>query len=954
MPAQRPTYRTALSSLSDAVAAGRRALSSILPLGHDIPIERRESRLILVVGVIVVLFIAGFAAVMLRQLGDASRLSNEEHVEQLHKAVTYQLGTMMLGIQQTMRHAEDEIREHDDPQELRTLAAEERVSLHLLTDLLFIDPEGRVVVSTNRPSEVASMSNRHDREYFFLHRGSERTDSRIGRQIVGRTTGRRLLPVSHAVRDAAGLPMGVLVALIDIGALERIWIDIGLRPEDRIDLIGEDGKIWLSWPHGVGPADPAVPRRTWSRPIAEWTMEVVASLDQATIDRHSLPAQRAIVLMAGAGAAIVILACLLLANRHAANGVVKARLLATIEAIPVEFMEFDRDDRLILINRAARLSQHWNRDFVGRTQREMLEDSLPGLRAEYPGADWSDWVAGRMAALARPGISELTRPTGECGRFYVENMPGGGRVILRIDITESNRREAELAATQDRYRLLFDSIPFPMVVVTADTKRFLMVNDATVTSYGWSREELLGMAADALYAPEELARLEAMRTEGGLRGTRTIRGLQHRRRDGTSFDVEMDVHAMEFNGAPAVLVMSQDVSGRIAAERARVAAEEQLRQSQKMEAVGQLTGGIAHDFNNILTVILANSDELQEDATLDAAVAGRLDQIGKAVLRASELTRQLLAFSRKAPLSPKHTDVNELVSGTGKLLRRALGEHIEIRSLLADDLWTVNIDRLQLETSLVNLCVNARDAMPGGGQLRIETRNVVLGRDAILQATGVAPGDYAMLAVTDSGCGIPPETLARVFEPFFTTKGVGKGTGLGLSMVYGFIKQSNGHIAIESDVGRGTTFSLYLPRSDGAAEESVCRIGPMPRGEERILVIEDEPQVRASVVAQLQSLGYDVAWAADGAAGVACFEAEPRPFDLLLTDVVMPGAMNGRALADEVLLRWPATRVVFMSGYTDTAMIHHGRLDAGVLLLGKPFRKNDLATIVRQALDATS
>ena len=953
MPAQRSAYRTILAILSDAVPAGRRALGAVRPMGQGIPIERRESRLILVVGVIVVLFIAGFAAVMLRQLADASRLSNEEHVAQLHKAVTYQLGTMMLGIQQTMRHAEDEIREHDDPLGLRTLAADGRVSLHMLTDLLFIDPEGRVVVSTNRPSEVASMSNRHDREYFFLHRGSERTDTRIGRQIVGRATGLRLLPVSHSVRDTAGLPMGVLVALIDIGALERIWADIGLRPEDRIDLIGEDGKIWLSWPQGVGPADPAVPRRTWSRPIADWPMEVVASLDQATIDRHSLPAQQAVVMMAGGGAAIVILACLLLANRYAANGVVKARLLATIEAIPVEFMEFDRDDRLILINRAARLSQHWNRDCVGRTQREMLEDSLPGLRAQYPGMDWSSWVSQRMAALARPGTSELTRPTGECGRFYVENMPGGGRVILRIDITESNRREAELAATQDRYRLLFDGIPFPMAVVTFDTRRFLMVNDATVATYGWSREEFLGMTSDELYPPDDFARLQEMRARGELTGTRTLRGLRHRRRDGSLLDVEMDVHSMEFNGAPAVLVMAQDVSGRIAAERARVAAEEQLRQSQKMEAVGQLTGGIAHDFNNILTVILANSDELQEDPTLDSIVAGRLDQIGRAVLRASELTRQLLAFSRKAPLSPRHTDVNELVSGTGKLLRRALGEHIEIGSLLADDLWTVNIDRVQLETSLVNLCVNARDAMPGGGQLRIETRNVVLARDEILQATDVAPGDYAMLAVTDSGSGIPPETLARVFEPFFTTKGVGKGTGLGLSMVYGFIKQSNGHIAIESEVGRGTTFSLYLPRSDGAAEEAAQPTAPMLRGSERILLVEDEPQVRASVVAQLQSLGYAVAWAADGAAAVASFEATSVPFDLLLTDVVMPGAMNGRALADEVLRRWPATRVVFMSGYTDTAMIHHGRLDAGVLLLGKPFRKNELATIVRQALDGT-
>ncbi|MCX7360388.1 MAG: PAS domain S-box protein [Alphaproteobacteria bacterium] len=930
-------------ALRAAVAAGRKALSAVRPSGHDVPVERRESRVIVLAGAIIVLFIAGFAGLMVRELGDASRLSNREHVEQLHKAVTHQLGTMMFGIQQTMRHAEDEIRRNRDPQKLVALAAEGRVSLHLLVDLIFIDPDGRVVVSTMRPADLGLMSNRGDREYFALHLASPRTDSRIGRPIRGRRTGVDLIPVSHAVRDSDGGLMGVLVAYIDIKALARIWTDIGLKPQDRIDLIGEDGKTWRSWPDGAAVPDPAIPRMTWSRPIAEWPIEVVATLDQATIDLHSQPAQRAIVILAGSGALIVVLLCLLLANRHAANGIVKARLLATIEAIPIEYLEFDRDNRLVLINRAARLSQGWTRELLGKTQRELLEQSLPDLLARYPGQDWQAWIARRMDTVGQSGTYELTRPSGETGRFFAEDMPGGGRVVLRVDITESRRREAELAATQDRYRRLFDNIPYPLFVLASDTRRFLMGNEAMLKAYGWSREELGTMTSDDFYTPEDLAVVREMRKSDGFGVTQTVRGLKHRRKDGTFMDVDQDVRPMDFNGVPALLIMVQDVSARLAAERARAATEEQLRQSQKMEAVGQLTGGIAHDFNNILTVILANTDELQEDTSFDAAVTGRLDQIGEAVLRASDLTRHLLAFSRKAPLMPRQTDVNQLVSGTGKLLRRALGEHIEIESLLAADLWTVDLDRAL-----------ARDAMPGGGRLRIETRNVVLEKDTVTQATDVASGDYAMLGVTDTGCGIPPEALGKVFEPFFTTKGLGKGTGLGLSMVYGFIKQSRGHITIHSDVGRGTTFKLYLPRSDGAKEATVLPAAPIRHGTERILVVEDEPQVRASVVLQLQSLGYTVTAAADGAAGVASFEASPVPFDLLLTDVVMPGALNGRALADVVARRWPATRIVFMSGYTDTAMIHDGRLDAGVLLLGKPFRRNDLARMMRQALDAPS
>ncbi len=636
-------------------------------------------------------------------------------------------------------------------------------------------------------------------------------------------------------------------------------------------------------------------------------------------------------------------------NRTLADlGATQARLLATIDAIPIEFMEFDRDGRLILINSAARVSRGWNaEEVIGKTQRKLLEETVDFRRAADPQLDWDAWMTKRLATLGETGSFELTRPTGAAGRFFINDMPGGGQVVLRVDITESKQREAELAATQARYRLLFEANPLPMAVIVIETDRFVAINDAALEQYGWSSEEFLAMTSAELYLPEDVPALMAARKQKAPPGAiRSVRGLRHRRKDGSIIAVEMTARPFRFDGVPALLVMAQNVTERDLAEKARLVAEAQLRQSQKMEAVGQLTGGIAHDFNNILMVILANTDGLLEDNSDPAMLTDSLERIAAAVLRASELTNQLLAFSRKQALNPKVTNLSDLVSATGKLLRRALGAQIEIESALADDIWMIDIDRTQLETALVNLAVNARDAMPSGGKLLIETRNVTWGADDGARPAEIEAGDYAMLAVTDTGTGMTPEILAKVFEPFFTTKEIGKGTGLGLSMVYGFIKQSNGHVTIDSAVGRGTTFKLYLPRKDGVEEKMATKKSSPPQGTERVLVVEDEPEVRASVVQKMQSLGYIVSQAADGAGGLAICEAATQPFDLLLTDVLMPGALNGKRLADDVMRRWPTTKIAFMSGFTDESIVQDG-----VLLLTKPFRKSDLAHFVRRALD---
>ena len=506
-------------------------------------------------------------------------------------------------------------------------------------------------------------------------------------------------------------------------------------------------------------------------------------------------------------------------------------------------------------------------------------------------------------------------------------------------------------ASEKLYRMLFDANPYPMVVADRGTFRYWAVNNAAVRQYGWSREEFLRMTSLDIRAPGDEPMLREAVAAGELDSDIVFHGHKHRRKDGSMIDVELAFRPIEFNGKPAVLSIANDVTGRLQTERARQTAEEQLRQAQKMETVGQLTGGIAHDFNNILTVILANADSLQEEESLDPTIAGRLDEIACAVQRAADLTRQLLAFSRKQPLKPQPTDINQLVTGTGRLLRRTLGEHVEIESLLAGGICVVNVDRAQLETALVNLCINARDAMPAGGKLMIETRNVTLDEQYVARHPDLMAGDYAMLAVTDTGTGMAPDVMDKVFEPFFTTKEVGKGTGLGLSMVYGFIKQSRGHVSVYSELGHGTTFKVYLP-CGAEAEPEVDRRQPeaVVGGNERILVVEDDAKVRAGVVANLRGLGYTVEEAADGSQGLAVLESAAEPFDLVLTDVVMPGPMNGKSLADAVTRRSPATRVVFMSGYPEDAIVHHGQLDKGVLLLSKPFRNVELARILREAL----
>jgi nitrogen-specific signal transduction histidine kinase/CheY-like chemotaxis protein len=381
------------------------------------------------------------------------------------------------------------------------------------------------------------------------------------------------------------------------------------------------------------------------------------------------------------------------------------------------------------------------------------------------------------------------------------------------------------------------------------------------------------------------------------------------------------------------------------------AAEAQLRQAQKMDAIGQLTGGVAHDFNNILTVITGTIGILTEAVADKPEFVSIAKLIDDAAERGAQLTKHLLAFARRQPLQPVEIDVNSLIVEAAKLLHPTLGEQIEISPKLEDEAWPTLVDPNQLTTAVLNLALNARDAMPRGGKLTLETRNVHLDEDYARLNSEVGPGDYVMIAVSDTGTGIAADLIEKVFDPFFTTKEVGKGTGLGLSMVFGFVKQSGGHIKIYSEEGHGTTVRIYLPRSTGQGQAIVdtAASASIERGSETVLIVEDDALVRTYVMAQVASLGYATLEAANAAEALKIID-NGADVDLLFTDVIMPGGMNGRQLVDQALKRRPSLKTLFTSGYTENAILHHGRLDEGVLLLAKPYRKPELARMIRVAL----
>jgi PAS domain S-box-containing protein len=512
------------------------------------------------------------------------------------------------------------------------------------------------------------------------------------------------------------------------------------------------------------------------------------------------------------------------------------------------------------------------------------------------------------------------------------------------------RRNAALADSERRYRLLFDSNPLPMWAWDAETRVLLAVNEAAIDKYGYDRDAFLRLEITDLLDPSERTRFDASRLP--FSEARQGAGVwKHRTADGRTIEMEVVTTSSRRLGRASWLSVGIDVTARRAAERALAASEEQLRQSQKMEAIGAFAGGIAHDFNNLLTGMLGYCD-LALGATEPAQESyADIEEIRTLALRGAELTRQILAVSRKQVVQPAYIDPNDVVRGLNRLLRRVIGEHITFQAILGEDIGSVYADAGQLEQVLLNLAANARDAMPKGGTLEIMTGIL---EPQVASGYGMSPdARWVAISVRDTGTGMSEEVRQRVFEPFFTTKERGKGTGLGLALAYAMMDQAGGAIRVESAPGQGATFHLLLPRHSRPAvrrEDHATSVTEL-RGTETILVAEDEDSVRAVATAALASRGYNVLAAPDGESALALARQYPQRIDLLLTDVVMPG-MNGRELAEAMTAERDDLRVLFASGYTDDASLLAGIHTDELSFLQKPFTPAELVRRVRSLLDA--
>ena len=509
------------------------------------------------------------------------------------------------------------------------------------------------------------------------------------------------------------------------------------------------------------------------------------------------------------------------------------------------------------------------------------------------------------------------------------------------------QRTAEVSRASKLLDAVVENIP-DMVLLkepSGEGFRYLLINAAGEKLLGRSRDRIVGRTETDLFPAEESAQIvEANRRVAASGEPQMLTDRTLTTASGTRTVETRMVPIANGSGETAlILAIVRDVSE---AKRR----EEQVRQLQRMDAIGRLTGGVAHDFNNLLAIIHGNSELVRDRLEAGTDLAEMTDDVIGAAARGAELVKRLLAFARMQHLEPASVDLGERIPNVIGLLQRALGENVQLQVRMAEELWPAIIDPTQVDDALLNLAINSRDAMPDGGTLTIETQNVHLDEDYAAHHVEVAPGDYVMLAVSDTGTGMEPEVLARAFDPFFTTKEEGQGTGLGLSQVFGWVKQSGGHIKIYSEVGHGTTIKLYLPR---AVEEGAVAAAPAepvpPGGNETILVVEDNANVRKTVVRQLHDLGYRSVEAESGASALELV-AEGLSFDLLLTDVVMPGGMTGYQLADQLRRTRPDTRVLFTSGYTELAR-SADQLSRRDSLLSKPYRKQDLGRAVRRALD---
>ncbi|MEP6730580.1 MAG: ATP-binding protein [bacterium] len=748
-------------------------------------------------------------------------------------------------------------------------------------------------------SSVASKLSVQDRRYFreALHG----TGVAVGDPVIGRISHEYTIGIGRAVLGADGRAHGVVAASTSLSQLRKLLIPSDLPPGAVVTLLDEHGVVLVR-----------------SSEPEKWIGKNISALSSTLTTISERDGVREVV---------------------GVDGVKRLSGFATAARAPWHvYVGIPSDIALLKVN---------------AQKREAFALGIGSLLVTLGIA----WIIARRIAKPVLLLIEDADAFASGNLAHRSNVDADGELgqlaatFNRMAVA-LQRRSDELTDSEHRYRILFDTLPLPMWVYDVHTLKFTAVNQCAIDRYGYSREAFFEMSVPDLHPVSEATAI-AERCRGRERERATRVSYNHRSSSGEIIDVEVSSDELLMGEQRARLIVAVDVTERNRTALALHASQEQLRQSQKMEAVGSLAGGIAHDFNNLLTAILGYCDLALESAESESQVSEDVLEIRRAAQRAAELTHQLLAFSRRQVLKPAVFGLNSAVRGTDRILRRLISESISLELSLADASLLVRADPAQLEQVILNLAVNARDAMPRGGRLVLATSESTFARSQMVSGGSLPPGSYATLSVVDTGAGITPEVRERLFEPFFTTKERGHGTGLGLATVYGIVQQSGGGIDVQSIPGEGSTFTVYFPIAPEQEPSLVVnpRQETSARGEGTILLAEDDDAVRAIARATLERAGYSVIAATDGLNALALSDAHAGRIDLLLTDVIMPG-MNGRELAERMTLLRPGLPVLFVSGYTDNVLADIGIPSTDTALLDKPFTPASLTAAVATILGA--
>jgi len=828
-----------------------------------------------------------------------------------------------------------------------------------------------------------------DRAYFRQLRDDPHAGLVASEPLVGRYVGKWMIVFARRINRPDGSFAGIAWATVTLGHFTRALSLVDVGKNGIVTLRGKDRTVLAHYPISEGASaqlgrtivTPAF-QRILNEGRSEGTYTAISSLDQVerTFSFRQTPGYLFFVVVGLAtedyltewrheAAWLWGLAAVFFLFTFVAGGVIyrgwkyqvtaqevsreSERFLRTIiDLVPHLIFVKDQDSRYLLVNRAcAEAYGTTPAQMFGRCTTEIV--SNPSRAEEFIKADQEVLDSGKAKFIAEEEI-----PDGSGGiRLhqtnkvpFISSTTGKKALIgVSVDITDHKRQEQALAESEDRLRTIVELAP-DGIFVANEQGQILEVNETGCKQLGYTRDRLLQLTIFDIIAPQFAARAAAR-----LRGEvpSGVYENAHVRADGTIVPTELSVTKIMFRKQPAFLRITRDITERKRAEEEKISLQNQLMQAQKLEAVGRLTGGVAHDFNNLLMVITSYTEMLQAELAPDDRLRRNTQQVLKAADRAGSLTKQLLAFSRKQVLLPEALDLNTVVDEVAKMLKRLIGEDVELRFLPTKPLSPVMADPTQMTQVLMNLAVNARDAMPKGGKLTIETRNVVVDAHTASRHPDISPGNYVMVAVSDTGTGMTKDVQEQIFEPFFTTKEKGKGTGLGLSTVYGIVKQSGGYIWVDSEPDHGTCFKLYFPK----AERSLAAVAPLQfsnsagRGE-TILLVEDEDSLRESVGDYLRKSGYEVLAASNGQQALEVADRQVGAIHLLLTDVIMP-QMSGPELARELASR-KEMNVLYMSGYTDDAIVNHSVLEPGVAFVQKPISLSELGVKVRSILDSHS